>query len=78
MLLYDLTHDKYGGLDFHGLGPLLKLIFAISFLFLVVKNSIIIPKFYYIILALFGLACYLNVYKYIEIAQICPKEAFFL
>ena len=36
MNFYDLTHDKFGGLDFHGLGPLCKIIFSLFFLYLVV------------------------------------------
>jgi hypothetical protein len=78
MNLYDLTHDKFGGLDFHGLGPICKIIFSVFFLFLVVKNKLILPKQFYILLILFGIACYLNTYKYIKITRICPKEIYFL
>ena len=78
MNFYDLTHDKFGGLDFHGLGPLCKIIFSLFFLYLVVKMKLIVPKQFYILLILFGIACYLNTYKYIQIARLCPKEIFFL
>jgi len=78
MNFYDLTHDKYGGLDFHGLGPICKIIFSIFFLYLVVKNKLILPKQFSILLILFGIACYLNTYKYIQITRTCPKEIFFL
>ena len=62
MNFHALIHDKKGDLDFHGLGPLLKIVFAIPFLFLVVKNKLIFPKYFYIMLFLYGIACYLNVY----------------
>ena len=78
MNFYDLTHDKYGGLDFHGLGPICKIIFSIFFLYLVVKNKLILPKQFSVLLILFGIACYFNTYKYIQITRICPKEIFFL
>ena len=78
MNFYDLTHDKYGGLDFHGLGPICKIIFSIFFLYLVVKNKLILPKQFSVLLILFGIACYLNTYKYIQITRTCPKEIFFL
>jgi hypothetical protein len=78
MKFSDLYTDKYGDYDFHGLGPLLKLSFILPFVFFVVKRKIVCTTTMSVLIILFGVACFLNVGKYIDVILSCKKEATFL